>query len=661
MWNISSLPRKAVDRYGLRALQYGIDAASLAVAFTLAYLIRFDWVPSSEAVTLLVVQAPYVVGLELLTQYFARTHRLIWRFIALRDMFRLAYGVGLSTSVLLALRLLVPHHVFLYARIPFGIIAINAVLAFAALAGARVLRRLAYERTERLGRAIVTRPKRVVLIGAGRAGQLTAREIAERPDLGLKVVGFLDDDETKLHTRIQGIDVLGTTAAIPEVVETRAVDEVVISMVQVDGAVVRRVVEQCKAIPIPTKILPGLYEIIGGQVSVSRLRDVTIEDLLGREPVAFGAKTVRAFMQGKVAVVTGAGGSIGSEIARQLASLAPRRLVLIERFENALFEIHRELAARFVDLDLVPRIGDVTCRPRMTQIMNELGCDVVFHAAAHKHVPMMEWNPGEAVKNNVTGTRVMCDVAHEHGASHFVLISTDKAVNPESVMGATKRLAERYVQALAQQSKTAFLAVRFGNVLGSAGSVVPIFKQQIAAGGPITITHPDMRRYFMTIPEATELVLQTATLGRGGEVFILDMGRPVKIIDLARDLIALSGLRQDEVEIVFTGVRQGEKLFEVLSTADEQAEKTRHPKIFVGRIPTAELASVRRDIDLLMATAELGDAESIKDALAAAVPEYKRTTRAQGCATSQSVTARYLGDTPKVSEVFSLSPQHSPE
>ncbi len=359
-------------------------------------------------------------------------------------------------------------------------------------------------------------------------------------------------------------------------------------------------------------------------MNLSRIREVAIEDLLGREPVQLDEDVVSESMRSRVVMVTGAGGSIGSELCRQICRFGPKHLVLVERFENALFEIHRELIAAFPHVLIEPRIADVCDATRMGMVFTEVRPEVVFHAAAHKHVPMMEWNPGEAIKNNVGGTRCVADLADQHGVQRFVLISTDKAVNPTSVMGASKRVAEIYLQALSQRSSTRFVTVRFGNVLGSAGSVVPIFREQIAKGGPLTVTHPEMRRYFMTIPEASQLVLQAGAMGTGGEIFILDMGEPVKIVDLARDLIILSGLRPDEdIEIRFSGLRPGEKLFEELSTAAEDADRTRHPKVFIGRIAPHEWSAVVEAIGSLLELADSTTPERVRTTLKDIVPEYR--------------------------------------
>ena len=420
-----------------------------------------------------------------------------------------------------------------------------------------------------------------------------------------------------------------------------------ITIANAPGHKIRRITELCRDAGLDTKIIPGIYEIVGNKVNLSRIREVAIEDLLGREPVHLDEATIGATIRSRIVLITGAGGSIGSELCRQICRFGPERLVLVERFENALFDIHRELTAAFPQVPIEPRVADVCDVPRMAQVFEASKPGIVFHAAAHKHVPMMEWNPGEAVKNNIGGTRVVADLADRFGVERFVLVSTDKAVNPSSVMGATKRVAEIYIQALSQRSSTRFVTVRFGNVLGSAGSVIPIFREQIARGGPVTVTHPDMQRYFMTIPEASQLVLQAGAMGAGGEIYILDMGDPVRIVDLARDLITLSGLRpMDDIEIRFSGVRPGEKLVEELSTNAEHADKTKHPKVFIGRIKPHDWDVVAKGVGSLHDLAKTGDAELIRAGLGDIVPEY-RAARPSRASMRASETVKALDQKPE--------------
>jgi FlaA1/EpsC-like NDP-sugar epimerase len=467
--------------------------------------------------------------------------------------------------------------------------------------------------------------KRLLIVGAGDAGEMLLREMQKSYASRYNPVAFADDDERKFGQRLHGVPVMGPLSIVQKIVEQHQVQEIVIAIPTATGKEMRRILELCKPTGLPIRTIPGISQVIDGQVTLNQLRDVDIEDLLGRDPVTLDQRALSELLGGKTVLVTGAGGSIGSELCRQIARFKPQKLLLVERAEPALFEVHRELLEKIHDVTFVPAIADICDEKRMTQLFAEHRPQVVLHAAAHKHVPMMELNPGESVKNNVGGTKVVADLAHANGVDAFVMISTDKAVNPTSVMGATKRVAEIYVQALSQRSKTRFTAVRFGNVLGSAGSVLPIFRQQIAKGGPVTVTHPEMRRYFMTIPEASQLVLQAGAMGRGGEIFVLDMGEPVKIADLARDLITLTGLKPDvDIEVQFTGMRPGEKLFEELSTRDENADKTLHPKIFVGRLSPRPHDAVSKEISSLLEIAFAGGGMAVLDKIRVLVPELQR-------------------------------------
>jgi FlaA1/EpsC-like NDP-sugar epimerase len=557
--------------------------------------------------------------------------RQSWRYVGLPDVRQIAQVIAVGGFIVLVVRLLIPL-VLLGAApwsirgvIPIGIILSSSAFSFLGLVGVRVLRRLFSERAEADTRV---RPERAsiptMLIGAGRAGVLVAKEVIARPDMGIHPVGFLDDDPMKVGTVVHGIPVLGTTAALGRECAKRGAKQAIITIASAPGSEVRRIAQLCERDRIPVKIIPGLFEIVGGRVNLSRIRPIAIEDLLRREPVTLDEDAILGTVRGRVVLVTGAGGSIGSELCRQICRFSPKEVVLVEHAENSLFHIERELREKHPDVALHALVGDIRDAARMAAIFGHRRPHVVFHAAAHKHVPMMETNPGEAIKNNVLGTKALAEVADEHGVSEFVMISTDKAVNPSSVMGASKRAAEIVVQAMSRRSKTRFVAVRFGNVLGSAGSVVPIFQEQIARGGPVTVTHPDMKRYFMTIPEACQLVLEAAAMGRGGEIFVLDMGEPVKIVDLARDVIALSGLREGEdIEIQFTGIRPGEKLSEELSLQEEGAERTRHPKVFIGRIKSHPWSDVSQYVDDLTRAAEDGDGRRIREALRSLVPEYR--------------------------------------
>jgi FlaA1/EpsC-like NDP-sugar epimerase len=443
------------------------------------------------------------------------------------------------------------------------------------------------------------------------------RELSHRPDVGVDVVGFIDDDPTKLRKRIGNLTVFGTTKDLARLVEDLFIDQVVIAIPSAPPAEIRRIVDICRECEVDTRILPGLFDLIDGRVSVSQLREVSLEDLLGREPVELDNASISDYIEGKRVLVTGAGGSIGSELCRQIMRFQPEELILLGRGENSIFMIHEELKRRPEPVKLRLVIADIRDRKRMEYVFAKHRPHVVFHAAAHKHVPLMELNESEAVTNNIGGTRTVAMLSEEFGVQRFVLVSSDKAVNPTSVMGATKRLAEMVIQDMAARaSQTKFVAVRFGNVLDSRGSVLPIWRQQIANGGPVTVTHPEVTRYFMLIPEAVQLILQAAAIGSAGDVFVLDMGKPIKIYDLAQDLIKLSGLRPGEdIAIEFVGLRKGEKLHEELLTAEEGLTNTSYKKIFVGKPQSIDHRLLSADLQTLFTAADTEDEVTIRSCL----------------------------------------------
>jgi len=530
-----------MSRFKTRTSQFVIDISVLMLAFFLAMLVRFDWDVPRVMFRQLVIVLPYVVVLQYAFLSGFGITRFSWRYIGLRDAVRIFAAIASATALLVVLRFVSPllldrFPLGRYGIVPLGVLLGDFVLSFIGLTGVRALRRILGERVTSKQYEREEAPQTpTLLVGAGQGGVLIAQEITRRPDLGILPVAFVDDDPVKQGAVIHGIKVRGTTADLLRLAQRHGAKQALITISNAPGSAIRRITESCKGAGLTVKIVPGAYEIVGGRVNLSHVREVAIEDLLRREPVKLGMESVAGIVRGHPVMVTGAGGSIGAELCRQVAAYRPSRLVLVERSENNLFEIHSELCRRFADVEVVPCVADITDVPRITSVFREHRPMVVFHAAAHKHVPMMEWNPAEAVKNNILGTQVVADLADSLAVERFVMISTDKAVNPTSVMGATKRAAELYVQALSRQSATHFATVRFGNVLGSAGSVIPIFRRQIQDGGPITVTHPDMTRYFMTIPEAVQLVMQAAALSGGGETFILDMGQPIRIIDLAHD------------------------------------------------------------------------------------------------------------------------------
>lgn len=623
-----------MSRTAPRTLQLVIDLTILGISLLLAFLIRFEGAFPPALLKRFVITCPYVVGLEYVALVGFGVHRFAWRYVGLRESLRILGGISCASAAMVVARFGAPAldwvHGYQYAQIPVGVTCINFTIAYMGITGVRVARRLIGERADAGSRLVRSEaPTPTMLIGAGQAGLLVAKEIGGRPDLGIKTIGFLDDDSRKIGTVIHGIPVLGTTAELEAFCREMGAEQVLITIANAPGQEIRRIKALCDTAGIPAKIIPGIYEIVGSRINLSRIREVTIEDLLRRDAINLDTEQISAAVAGTTVLVTGAGGSIGSELCRQLCTFGPSQLVLIERAENALFSIYQELREAFPDMKerIVPCVADICDSERVEDVFSMYKPSMVFHAAAHKHVPMMERNVGEALKNNALGTRVVASLAHSASVREFVMISTDKAVNPTSAMGVSKRIAEIYVQALSRKSTTRFVTVRFGNVLGSTGSVIPIFKAQIARGGPVTVTHPDMKRYFMTIPEACQLVLQAANLGKGGEIFILDMGEPVRIVDLARDLIRLSGLRpESDIPIVFTGIRPGEKLFEELSVAEEAAITTVHSKIFVGRTKEHDLDIVDAELERIVHAIGSGDETEILAACRGLVPEYRAAT-----------------------------------
>lgn len=602
-----------------RVVALAVHLVLFAVAQTGAFLLRFEFdVPEEYAAPGLFWLA-VSIGIRISVFAWFGMFAGMWRYTGAKDLGALAKSATLSTLIFAVFLVLGG-----FRSYPRSILVIDFLLTMILVGGLRFGVRSLWQLAATVSQKREGVARRVLIVGAGNAGESLLREMQKTHGGRYEVVGFVDDDAGKRGARIHGVAVLGVLVDVAMLVQRHKVDEVVLAIPSASGQAMRRIVDLVKTSGIAMRTIPGVDQLIEGRVTINQLRSVNIEDLLGREPVRLDMQSIASLIEGRVVMVTGAGGSIGSELCRQVGRFAPSKLLLVERSENALFEIHRELG-KTPDGLIVPCMADITDEPRMRRLFAEHQPAVVLHAAAHKHVPMMEENPGEALKNNIGGTRMVANLANEFGVDRFVMISTDKAVNPTSVMGATKRVAELYIQALSQRSKTRFVAVRFGNVLGSAGSVIPIFKEQIAAGGPVTVTHPEMKRYFMTIPEASQLVLQAATMGNGGEIFVLDMGEPVKIVDLARDLITLSGLTPDkDVEIRFTGLRPGEKLFEELSTADEMAEKTRHPKIFIGKLPVRPLEQVSAEVQAMIERANGATLHDCVDRLRALVPELQR-------------------------------------
>ncbi len=618
------------SRLPIRLVQFALDLTALSGAFFLSYLLRFEFKIPRQHLSDALHQLPYVVAIQFVVLALLGVYSFIWRYVGMAEVRAFVYAAFISAFPLVLLRLYLPDS-FQPWRVPLSVIVMDTILAFGAVLGLRMLRRAVYEYQEKRRRKSNggnNERKPCLLVGAGSAGVLAAREILGRGDMELEVKGFADDDPAKQGAVIHGIRVLGTTEELPRLVKEMGILQVVITIARVTRRDILRIIDICHKIPVKLRIIPGLYEILQGKVQVTRIRNVQVEDLLGREPVYLDEQQVGQFLAGKTVMVTGAGGSIGSELARQVARFHPSSLLLVERAEFALFEIEQQLRRNWPDLLIVPVVADVGEEVRVRAILSEYQPRVILHAAAHKHVPMMEANPAEAIKNNVLATRLLGEIAGEFGVESFVLISTDKAVRPTSVMGASKRVAELVVQDQARRFPTRFVAVRFGNVIGSAGSVVPIFREQIQRGGPVTVTHPDMRRYFMTIPEAAQLVLQAGAMGEGGEIFILDMGEPVRILDLAVAMITLTGLKPfEDMDIVFTGLRPGEKLYEELELFGEDIAKTRHPKIFIGKLAAYSSEEVERALRRLAELARDGQRDAIRAYLNSLLPEAKLGVR----------------------------------
>ena len=610
-----------------RLWQVLADAAMIAAAWFLAFHLRFDQGVPPYYDTLLRQTLPLVLVIQLAVfAGFGFYHRW-WRYVSTRDMWRAVLGV---TVAWLAAGLTV----YFFSpvegiRLPRGVFFMDWLLLAAFVAGTRLLARTVFERPAP-GR-LVARGKEVIVVGAGDAGQLILKEMQRSRRLGYTPIGLVDDDPRKRNGRFQGVRVLGTTDELPQVLRERRPDEVLIAIPSASGDVRRRIVEIARAEGIAVKTLPGLHELISGDLDLAgQIRPVQVEDVLGREQVEVDLQAVASYLAGETVLVTGAGGSIGSELCRQIARLGAARLVLFDSAEGALFEIERELVERDFPAS-IPALGDVTNRAKVRQLFERYRPGVVFHAAAYKHVHLMEANPIESVRTNVLGTRIVADAAAEYGAKRFVLISTDKAANPKSVYGQDKALCEWIVEAFGRRGdvETRFVVVRFGNVLGSSGSVVPIFRKQIEKGGPVTVTHPEMTRYFMTIPEAASLVVQAGAIGGRGDVYVLDMGEPVKIVDLARNMIRLSGKEPDrDIGIEFVGARPGEKLHEELWNDDERVVATGHPKILAASSPGIDAGWLEDELEVLERLVEAGDTLGTVARLGAIVREPRRAAAA---------------------------------
>ncbi|BDR84737.1 capD protein [Clostridium tetani] len=602
------------------------DIILLVLALYLSLLLRLDFIISNEYMEFFKYA---VVPVILITLFFNKMFKLydsIWKYASIEELISIIYSLSLSNVVIILYNYFVTYKLLetKYMRFPYAAHIIFWILSVAFLGGTRFLYRVVGEIQS--DKICNKKKNKLLIIGAGDAAALLIKEIKKNTNLNYEIIGLIDDNEEKIGKTINGIKVIGSRRDIRNISEEKKIEEIILAIPSVDAGTKREIINICKNTKAKLKTLPGIYEIIDGKVSISKIRDVSIEDLLGREEVKLNNDDINKYIKDKVVLVTGGGGSIGSELCRQITKFKPRKLLILDIYENNAYDLQMELNYSNPNLDKEVIIASIREEERLREIFEKYKPEVVFHAAAHKHVPLMENNPAEAVKNNIIGTYNLVKCCHEYKVKKFVQISTDKAVNPTNIMGATKRFCEIMIQAFDTVSETEYVAVRFGNVLGSNGSVIPLFKKQIAHGGPVTVTHPEINRYFMTIPEASQLVIQAGGMAKGGEIFVLDMGEPVKINDLARDLIRLSGYEPDiDIRIKYTGLRPGEKLYEELLMDEIALTNTEHDKIYVEKPTENSMRFVEESINEFRYVVHK-DRESIFKLMEIKVPTYKRKT-----------------------------------
>lgn len=617
---------KAIISYlRLRTAIFAHDLLMVPIAWFGAYWLRFNLGPIPEgylnqALILLPVIAVAQGGMF----WYFGLYRGIWRFASIPDLVRILKAVTAGVVIAAAASFILTR----LQGVPRSVFILDGILLVLLLGGPRFIYRLfkdhnLYQWIKDRNLSANAERKNALIVGAGKAGETLARDLLRDSSGSYLPTAFVDDDRAKIRKEIHGIPVAGSCYELPQVVARLGIELIIIALPSATSRQIRRIVEICETTGLPFRILPQMQDLISGKASLKDLRDVRIEDLLGREPVELDWRAITEATHGKTVLVTGGGGSIGAELCRQLARLRPAQLIILDRSEFNLYSIDLELRQSLPDLSLTSLLVDINDRAQMEKILRAYGPAVIYHAAAYKHVPILEDQARAAVSNNVMGTRVVADLADKFGCESFVLVSTDKAVNPANVMGASKRVAEMYCQGLNTRSKTRFITVRFGNVLGSSGSVIPLFQQQIAQGGPVTVTHPEIMRYFMTIPEACQLILQAGVIGRGGEIFVLDMGEPVKISYLAEQLIRLSGKTPGEdIEIVYTGLRPGEKLYEELFHDAEKLAETSHPKILLAHCRLMDKGMLEKSFDAMQQFCEEGDEAGLRSRLAELVPEH---------------------------------------
>ena len=597
------------------------DIILLAFSVVLAYMLRFDGTIPAFHREVISQHLLITIVIKITVFYFFKLYNSLWIYASVEELIQIILGTLMAQLVVVA------YLFFVQAAVPRSIFILVWLVEVLLLGGLRFSYRI-FRKFKTYGNVFDRgNQKRVMIVGAGDAGVMVIKELRKHAQLNSLPVALIDDNIQKLGRNINGVPVLGNRSDIRTVAKRKKIDEIIIAIPSASKKVIKEVVKECKKTDCKLKILPGVYEIIDGSVNISQIREVGIEDLLGREEVHLDVTNINHFIKGKVVMVTGAAGSIGSELVRQIINYQPKKVILFDINENGLHdlqqEINRKLANDNLNVEFIYFIASIRDLKRLDYLFSHYQPNVVFHAAAHKHVPLMELSPHEAVKNNVFGTWNLAIVSDKYNVEKFVQISTDKAVNPTNVMGATKRICEMIVQTYDRESATEFTAVRFGNVLGSNGSVIPLFKRQIAQGGPVTVTHADIIRYFMTIPEASQLVLEAGAMAKGGEIFILDMGEPIRIIDLAEDLIRLSGfIPYEDIDIQFTGLRPGEKLYEELLLSEEGISETAHSKIFIGKPVFSDLNHLIHHLEILKGVVNKGEKEDIRQYLKKLVPEY---------------------------------------
>ena len=596
------------------------DILLINLSYILALYIRFESAISPKFLdyfAIYIKTAIVITLIKLIVFNLFNMYNTLWKYASIKELRNIVLAIFISNAVVISFLFITNNN------LPRGIYIIVPLLEMFLIGGIRFSYRT-FNRNNIFTRFRRKNKKRILIIGAGDAGAMVIREFRNHEKLNSEPIGVIDDDESKKGSVINGVKVVGGRRDIISVSKEYRIDEIIIAMPSASKSEIKEILEICKETRCKLKMLPGIYELIDEKVSIKEIRDVEISDVLGREEVKVDLDKICSYITEKTVLVTGAGGSIGSELSRQIVRFNPKTLLLLDIYENSVYDLQMELKRSFPDLDLKVYIGSIRDKARLEEIFVTDKPQVIFHAAAHKHVPLMEASPKEAIKNNVFGTLNLAQLSNQYGLERFVMISTDKAVNPTNIMGASKRLCEMIIQSINVHSKTEFVAVRFGNVLGSNGSVIPLFKRQIEEGGPVTVTHPDIIRYFMTIPEAVQLVIQAGSMAKGGEIFILDMGEPVKIIDLARDVIRLSGFEPDvDMDIKITGLRPGEKLLEELLLEEEGLTNTSHDKIFVGKPTFTDYRLLLKSLDELQALIKQGDMDKFLSQVRAIVPTYK--------------------------------------